>query len=68
MKMWSQHTVREIMDVLMDAEVQGDEEKVKKLLKLLQDRKKILLKVFSFHEDYRPAYIGEASIHVAYVL
>jgi hypothetical protein len=57
--MWSRHTVRDIMAVVIDAEVQGDQEKVVKLLKLLRDRRKIPLKIFSFHEDYRPGYIGE---------
>ena len=54
----SKFCVREIMAQLSEAEVRGDDEAVRSILRLLQCREKIPAKVLVFDEDSRPGYFG----------
>lgn len=51
-------TVRTILAELNEAEVAGDDQAVRSLLNLLQDRKAIPAKVLIFKDDARPGYYG----------
>src|ERR1700761_8364500 len=55
----SSASVKELMDIMADAEVRGDEQDVIRLMKLLRNRSNIPIKVLSFHDDYRPGYVGK---------
>lgn len=50
--------VRTILAELNEAEVAGDDQAVRSLLNLLQDRKAIPAKVLIFKDDARPGYYG----------
>lgn len=54
----SRDSVRTIMNELAEAEVTGDISTTRSLLNLLEDRNIIPAKVFIFHEDTRPGYLG----------
>lgn len=51
-------SVRTILNELTEAEVAGDVPTTRSLLDLLGDRTTIPAKIFIFHEDTRPGYLG----------
>ena len=57
-KISSPYEVRTIISALSEAEVAGDDNKVRTLLALLRDRSRIPAKVLIFAEDLRPGYYG----------
>ncbi|KZT28551.1 hypothetical protein NEOLEDRAFT_1175854 [Neolentinus lepideus HHB14362 ss-1] len=58
LKTYTTHSVREVMAQLSEAEVAGDESRVRDLLNLLRSRSKIPAKIFCFADDARPGYFG----------
>ncbi|KAH8107191.1 hypothetical protein BXZ70DRAFT_282272 [Cristinia sonorae] len=50
--------VRNILNQLNEAEIAGDDQRVRSLLSLLRDRRQIPAKVLIFSEDARPGYFG----------
>lgn len=57
-KISSPYEVRRVMSALSEAEVTGDDMKVRSLIELLRDRSRIPAKVLIFAEDVRPGYFG----------
>ena len=58
LKSYHPHVVRTILNQLNEAEIAGDDQRVRSLLLLLRDRKKVPIKVLIFKEDARPGYFG----------
>ncbi|TCD62295.1 hypothetical protein EIP91_007091 [Steccherinum ochraceum] len=58
LKSYHPHVVRNILNQLNEAEIAGDDQRVRSLLSMLQDRHVIPAKVLIFHEDARPGYFG----------
>ncbi|EPQ58751.1 hypothetical protein GLOTRDRAFT_104339 [Gloeophyllum trabeum ATCC 11539] len=58
LKTHSQYSVRDIMSQLSEAEVAGDESRVRELLDLLRSRSKIPARVLCFADNARPGYFG----------
>ncbi|KZT65485.1 hypothetical protein DAEQUDRAFT_525269 [Daedalea quercina L-15889] len=58
LKSYSPRSVKSIMAQLTEAEVTGDDDKVRALLAMLRDRRAIPVKVLIFTEDARPGYFG----------
>ena len=58
LKTHNQHSVRDIISQLNDAEVAGDPAQVRHLLSILRDRQVFPAKVLIFREDSRPGYYG----------
>jgi chromatin assembly factor 1 subunit A len=54
----SRDSVRAILNELAEAEVAGDVSTTRSLSSLLEDRNVIPAKIFIFHEDTRPGYLG----------
>ncbi|KAH7107447.1 chromatin assembly factor 1 subunit A-domain-containing protein [Auriculariales sp. MPI-PUGE-AT-0066] len=51
-------SIRETIDKLNDAEVEDDENAIKRLLKDLDDRRRYPVKLLEYREDVRPPYWG----------
>ena len=58
LKTYHPHVVRNILNQLNEAEIAGDDQRVRSLLQLLRDRTSIPAKVLIFTEDARPGYFG----------
>jgi chromatin assembly factor 1 subunit A len=57
-RQYSGDSVRTILNELAEAEITGDISTTRSLLNLLEDRSINPAKVFIFHEDTRPGYLG----------
>ena len=58
LKTYCPYSVKALMAELTEAEVTGDDDKVRALLAVLRDRRAIPAKVLIFEEDARPGYFG----------
>lgn len=63
----NQHSVQSIVNQSNEAELQGDQNNVRKYLAILKNRKLIPVKVLVFSENTRPGYLGQ-STYVSFLL